>query len=149
MAFTKEDENVNPESNVLYKLASRFFRIDPDVHSPRFFTRIDGKLHITNIFLALLVIGSTDILFAVDSIPAILFRYLKTGVSAILLFIGAKMLATAIPEVGHFFASHSWVPLAVIVAILIISILMSVLANERDAALERQQVNKKKQWNEE
>ena len=32
----KEDENVNPESNVLYKLASRFFRIDPDVHSPRF-----------------------------------------------------------------------------------------------------------------
>ena len=96
-------------------------------------------------FLALLVIGSTDILFAVDSIPAILFRYLKTGVSAILLFIGAKMLATAIPEVGHFFASHSWVPLAVIVAILIISILMSVLANEREAALERQQVNQKKQ----
>lgn len=181
MAFTKEEDNVKPESNFLYRIASRFFRIDPDVHSPRFFTRIDGKLHITNIFLALLVIGSTDILFAVDSIPAIIgvikegagnvltfaeenfiaissnlfavmglislffalkgimgmFRYLKTGVSAILLFIGTKMLISAIPSVGTFFMHHSWLSLAVIV-----SILLSVWANEQDAALERQRVNK-------
>lgn len=72
MAFTKEEGDVKPESNILYKVASHLFRVDPDVHEPRFFTKIDGKRHITNVFLALLVIGSTDILFAVDSIPAII-----------------------------------------------------------------------------
>lgn len=186
MAFSKEEENVNPESNILYRLASRFFRIDPDVHSPHFFTRIDGKLHLTNIFLTLLVIGSTDILFAVDSIPAIIgvikegasnvltlaeenfiaissnlfavmglislffalkgimgmFRYLKAGVSVILLFIGVKMLITAIPEVADFFANNSWFSLVVIVFILIASILLSDFVNKKEAALEKQRVNK-------
>ncbi len=175
MAFSKEDENVNPKSNILYKGASRLFPIDPDIHSSRFFTKINGKTHLTNIFLALLVIGSTDILFAVDSIPAIIgvikedvngiltlseenflaissnvfavmglislffalegimgmFRYLKTGVSFILLFIGMKMLLSSVHSVGEFFAHHSWVSLAVIIGTLIISILLSMLISER------------------
>ena len=175
MAFSKEDENVNPKSNILYKGASRLFPIDPDIHSPHFFTQINGKIHLTNIFLALLVIGSTDILFAVDSIPAIIgvikeginnvltlseenflaissnvfavmglislffalkgimgmFRYLKTGVSFILLFIGMKMLLSSVHSVGEFFAHHSWVSLAVIIGTLIISILLSMLISER------------------
>lgn len=183
MAFSKEEDNVNPESNILYKIASRFFHIDPDVHSPNFFTRIDGKLHITNIFLALLVIGSTDILFAIDSIPAIIgvikeganniltlseenfiaissnlfavmglislffalkgimgmFRYLKTGVSVILLFIGVKMLLGAVHPVSDFFAHHAWFSLTVIAAILLTSILLSVFVTEKETALLRKQ----------
>ncbi len=175
MAFSKEEDNVNPESNILYKGASKLFPIDPDVHSSHFFTKINGKTHLTNIFLALLVIGSTDILFAVDSIPAIIgvikegvnnvltlseenflaissnvfavmglislffalkgimgmFRYLKAGVSFILLFIGVKMLFSSVHAIGEFFAHNSWVSLAVIIGTLIISILMSMLISER------------------
>jgi tellurite resistance protein TerC len=185
MAFTKEEENVKPESNILYKVASRLFRVDPDVHEPRFFTKIDGKRHITNVFLALLVIGSTDILFAVDSIPAIIgvikegqanvltlseenfiaitsnmfavmglislffalrgimgmFRYLKQGVSLILLFIGVKMMITAIPAVANFFAVRSWFSLSVIGFILLASILLSVWTNKRESRLEVQRVD--------
>lgn len=55
-----------------------------------------------------------------------------------------KMLATAIPKVGQFFASHSWVSLVVIVIILMLSILFSVLMNEKEATLVRQRVDKEK-----
>lgn len=72
MAASKDNDNIDPQSNMLFKGASKIFPVDPDVHSPYFFTKIDGKTHITNLFLVLLVIGSTDILFAVDSIPAII-----------------------------------------------------------------------------
>ncbi|MDR1846907.1 MAG: TerC/Alx family metal homeostasis membrane protein [Bacteroidales bacterium] len=72
MMFSKEEDNVDPKSNILYKIASKLFPIDSDVHSSKFFTKRDGKRHITMIFLCLLVLGSTDVLFAVDSIPAII-----------------------------------------------------------------------------
>lgn len=52
------------------------------------------------------------------------------------------MLITVIPSVSTFLMHHSWLSLAVIVFILIVSILLSVWANEQDAALERQRVNK-------
>ncbi|MBP1644991.1 MAG: TerC family integral rane protein [Bacteroidetes bacterium] len=72
MLFSKEEDTVNPQTNILYKLASKLFPIDPDVHSPKFFTKINGKTHLTMIFLCLLVLGSTNILFSMDSIPAII-----------------------------------------------------------------------------
>ena len=72
MLFSKGEDSVDPSSNILYKSASRLFPIDPDTHSSKFFTRINGKRYITVIFLCLLVIGSTDVLFAIDSIPAII-----------------------------------------------------------------------------
>lgn len=183
MAASKDNDNIDPQSNILYKGASKVFPVDPDVHSPYFFTKIDGKTHITNLFLALLVIGSTDILFAVDSIPAIIgvikegathiltpseenflaissnvfavmglislffalkgimgmFRFLKTGVSFILFFIGAKMLLGAIPAVEHFFVNHSWISLAVIIGTLLLSIVLSVLIKNEKATPEKEQ----------
>ena len=72
MAFTKEDEQIHPEHNILYKTASKLFPVDPDPHASHFFKMINGKLHITVLSLVFLVIGSTDVLFAVDSIPAII-----------------------------------------------------------------------------
>lgn len=72
MAVSKEDDQVDPESNILYKAASKIFPIHPDEHSSRFFIKENGKRFITVVFLCLLVIGSTDVLFAVDSIPAII-----------------------------------------------------------------------------
>ena len=72
MAFTSDDEQVDPSHNPLYRVASRLLPVDPDHHAPRFFSRIDGRLHVTSMFLVFLVIGSTDVVFAVDSIPAII-----------------------------------------------------------------------------
>jgi tellurite resistance protein TerC len=72
MAFASKDEQVNPKSNILYKLASKLFPIYPNEHVSKFFVKENGKRYITMIFLCLLVIGSTDVLFAIDSIPAII-----------------------------------------------------------------------------
>ncbi len=83
MAFTNSDEQVDPRANILYKTAAKMFPIDRDEHSSKFFTRHHGKLHITAIFLVFLVIGSTDVLFAVDSIPAII-GVIKEGTASVL-----------------------------------------------------------------
>ena len=72
MAVSKEEDQVDPKSNILYKGASKLFPIYPDEHSSKYFVKENGKRYVTMIFLCLLVIGSTDILFAVDSIPAII-----------------------------------------------------------------------------
>ncbi len=72
MAFTAEDDQVDPQNNFLYKFGSKLFPVDPDLDHPHFFSKIDGKRHITMVALVFLVIGSTDVLFAVDSIPAII-----------------------------------------------------------------------------
>ncbi|MFT3903752.1 MAG: TerC/Alx family metal homeostasis membrane protein [Niabella sp.] len=83
MAFSNEDDQVDPQNNFLYKAASKLFPIDPDEHASHFFKRINGKLHITSIFLVFLVIGSTDVLFAIDSIPAII-GVIKEGTARVL-----------------------------------------------------------------
>jgi len=72
MAFSKEEDQVDPKSNFLYKAASKLFPVFPDEHSSMFFIKENGKRYITATFLCLLVIGSTDVLFAIDSIPAII-----------------------------------------------------------------------------
>jgi tellurite resistance protein TerC len=171
MAFTSDDEHVDPSHNLLYRGASRVLPVDPDHQASRFFSRIDGRLHITTMFLVFLVIGSTDVVFAVDSIPAIIgviregasnvltpgeenfvaitsnvfavmglvslffalrgimdmFRYLKHGVSAILFFVGVKMLLASIPVVADFFKTYAWVSLAVIGGTLLLSVIASVV----------------------
>ena len=83
MAFSKGEDNVDPKNNFLYRTASKLFPLDPDEHSSHFFTRINGKLHITTILLVFLVIGSTDVLFAIDSIPAII-GVIKEGAQGVL-----------------------------------------------------------------
>lgn len=70
MAVTHAD-NVHPENNPLVRLARRIYPVSPGFEGQRFFTRIDGRRAITPMFLVLLVIESSDLLFAVDSIPAI------------------------------------------------------------------------------
>lgn len=72
MLLTKEDDAIDPKQNFLYKLAKKLLNVDPDVHTPHFFTKKYGKIHITHMFLTLLIIGTTDIIFALDSIPAII-----------------------------------------------------------------------------
>lgn len=68
---TSGEEEVNPERNLVLRVFRRFMNITPDYRGDRFFVRVDGKRLATPFFVVLLVIASTDLVFAVDSIPAI------------------------------------------------------------------------------
>jgi tellurite resistance protein TerC len=71
MAFDKGEE-VNPENNILVKLFRRFFPVSDKYHGSNFFIiDNDGVRKATLLFIVLLIVEATDILFAVDSIPAV------------------------------------------------------------------------------
>lgn len=67
----KGDEKVDTANHPVVKFASKHFRVSPQLDGHNFFTKIDGKNFITPLFLVLLVIEFSDIIFAVDSIPAV------------------------------------------------------------------------------
>jgi len=71
MAFAK-DEDINPEKNPIILLVNKFLRVTKQYHGSNFFTRINGQLFATPLFIVVLVVETTDVVFAVDSIPAIL-----------------------------------------------------------------------------
>lgn len=160
MLVADKDEQVNPEHNILYRIASKLLPVHPvGPESRRLVVKADGRWFITPLFLVFLVIGSTDILFALDSIPAIMgitqdpfvvitsnvfavlglnalffalrgvmgmFKFLQHGVSFILFFIGAKMIAGAWPPAEHWFKQNTFFSLAFIVTVLALSIVLSV-----------------------
>jgi len=64
-------EGVDPEKSLVVRMARKIIPVAPTYHGTKFFTRIDGVLVATPLFLVLLVVESTDLIFAVDSIPAI------------------------------------------------------------------------------
>jgi tellurite resistance protein TerC len=70
MAFHKNEE-VHPENNPLIRLFRRIMPVTPTYEGSKFFVRHAGKLMATPLFLVLLMVESTDLVFAVDSIPAI------------------------------------------------------------------------------
>ena len=65
------DEKIEPEKNPAVRLVRRFMKVTPEYQGQRFFIRKDGKLWATPLFLVLVVVETTDVIFAVDSIPAI------------------------------------------------------------------------------
>ncbi len=69
--LTSKTEDFDPEKNLLIRMAKRFYPVAKNYDGHNFFTHIDGKKAITPMFLVLLVIESSDVLFAIDSIPAI------------------------------------------------------------------------------
>lgn len=71
MLFAGEGE-VDFEKNRMIRLVRRFFRLHPSFVGDRFFIRVDGKLAVTPLFLALVIVETTDLVFAVDSIPAVI-----------------------------------------------------------------------------
>ncbi len=72
LARPKEEESIAPERNPFVKLARRFLPVTPQFEGGRFFTRPAGRLHATPLFLVLLVVETTDVMFALDSIPAVI-----------------------------------------------------------------------------
>ncbi|MFM2082792.1 MAG: hypothetical protein RL380_1483 [Verrucomicrobiota bacterium] len=167
MLFT-DDDGVEPEKNPVVRLARKFFPITDELHGEKFLVRVNARRLLTPLALVLLVVETTDLVFALDSIPAIFavtqkpfivftsnvfailglrslyfvlagaidyFRYLKVGLSVVLIFIGAKMLIAP-----HGDGAHQWfqveiptsVSLLVVGAIIATSILLSITATKRE-----------------
>ncbi len=71
MAFGGE-QKIDVENNWLIKISRKYFKLNTAYEGKKFFVKIDKKTYITTTFLTLLLIESSDIVFAVDSIPAII-----------------------------------------------------------------------------
>jgi tellurite resistance protein TerC len=157
MAFQKENE-IQPEKNLLIKFFRWLLPVSADYGDGRFFIKKAGGYLATLLFIVLLVVETTDIVFAMDSIPAILsitqdpfivytsnvfailglralyfvlagmtrfFCCLNYGLCAILVFVGVKMLLADIYKIPVAVA------LGVIAAILIVSIMASILKPQK------------------
>lgn len=163
MVFSKEEDSdiIDPATHPITKLARRFVAIFPRYVKGNFFIKKDGTVHATPLFVVLLVVEFTDLIFAVDSVPAVFsvtkdpyivfysnifailglrtmffflthmvqaFRFLKPAISALLVFIGGKMiLAHWLHEIGY----KSSFSLYFIVTILTLAVLASILIPEK------------------
>jgi tellurite resistance protein TerC len=69
--FRHRDEDPDVDDNALVKASKRLFPVTDDYVDGKLFTRVDGRRMATPLFITLIAIGSTDLLFALDSIPAV------------------------------------------------------------------------------
>lgn len=169
MLFPHGADELHPEDNPLVRWVSRHMRISSTPDGGKFFTKRNGKLYATPLFLVLIMVESTDVVFAADSIPAILaiskdpfivytsnvfallglralyfalagimqlFHYLHYGLSAILVFIGFKLLLSDIVEIDMRYA------LLVVGAILTVSVVMSLVYPKKEDEIPQPPVNK-------
>ncbi|UCG32251.1 MAG: TerC/Alx family metal homeostasis membrane protein [Phycisphaerales bacterium] len=154
-------DNLEPDRNPLVRLARKIYPVSDDSHQERFFTRIDGRRAITPLLLVLITVESADVLFALDSIPAVFavtrdpFLVFTSNVFAILglrslYFVLAGVMdrfrylkvslvfLLAFVGVKMLLAHHHPIPalvsLGVISGILAVGVLASILAGHRDSA---------------
>lgn len=151
-------EEINVEKHPLVKFLTKTGRMYPKFMGDKFFVREAGKWLLTPLFVTVLVIEFSDLIFAFDSIPAVFsvsldpyvvffsnifailglramffllaaiadkFRYLKTGVCVLLVFIGVKML------IHKYFEIDAITSLLFIIAVLIISIGASLIIPQK------------------
>jgi len=163
MALHREEE-IHPDQNPVVKFFKKLMPVTEQFEKDKFFIRRAGKILATPLFLVLLIVESTDLVFAVDSIPAIFavtrepfivytsnvfailglralyfllanvmdkFQYLKLGLSAVLTFIGIKMV---IVDLYHIPVGLS---LVIVASILTIAVLASLWKTKTEEA-ERQ-----------
>jgi tellurite resistance protein TerC len=71
MGFQKEAAEVHPERNFAVRIVKKLIPVTSEYHGSKFFVRIDGHLHATLLLIVLVVVETTDLVFALDSIPAI------------------------------------------------------------------------------
>lgn len=69
--FFAGKEEIEPEKNLLIRAFRRFMPVSPRLDGKNFFSKLNGRWHATPLFIALLFLEATDIIFAVDSVPAI------------------------------------------------------------------------------
>jgi tellurite resistance protein TerC len=150
----KKDEEIHPEKNPVSNLFRRFMPVTKNFEGGNFFVRKDHRLMATPLFIPLIVVETTDVIFATDSVPAVLavsldpfivytsnilailglralffalagiiqiFHHLHYGISAILVFVGVKML------VSNFYKIPTPAALGVLGGILFFSIISSLI----------------------
>lgn len=166
------DDEVDPEQSLVLRLARQWFPVSTGETGNRFVVIEAGRRCVTPLFLVLLVVETTDVAFAIDSVPAALgqvdkdapyfafvvftsnifailglrslyfllagsmgmFQYLKYGLSAILVFVGIKMLLPVCAPlwqsqgVGWDAKISPFVSLGVIIGLLAVSVAASLLA---------------------
>lgn len=155
--FFQKEGDIDPEKNLMLRLARRFLPVTEGYEGTHFFVQRAGRTFATPLFLALLVVETTDILFAVDSVPAALgisqdtfvlytsnvfailglrslffavaglleyLHYLKYGLSAILCFVGVKML------IAEWYKIDVVASLGTVGGILIVSVLASLIRSK-------------------
>ncbi len=159
--LTHGDEEIHPDQNPVLRAARRFFPIVNRYEGHRFIVRENGKWHGTALLVVLLVVESTDVMFALDSIPAIFaitqdfFLVFTSNIFAILglralFFVLAgvmemfRFLKIGVAAILFFIAlkmlAHAWVKvppavsLSVIAAILATSVLTSVFIKPKRPA---------------
>jgi tellurite resistance protein TerC len=104
--FEKDDDKIEPDKNVLVKLFRKMMPVTPDFHGDKFFVRINAKKFATPLFITLITIEFSDLIFAVDSIPAVLaisddtFIVYTSNVFAIL---GLRALYFALAGIVQYF----------------------------------------------
>ncbi|TCN68930.1 TerC family protein [Acetobacteroides hydrogenigenes] len=106
MLFEDDDKEVHPDKNPVVKWVKRIYPVASNDEKGSFFRRIDKKLHITPLFIVLLLIEISDLIFAVDSIPAILSISNDTYIvftSNIFAIMGLRSLYFAVSEVMGLF----------------------------------------------
>jgi tellurite resistance protein TerC len=156
--YLHRGQEAHPENSRLMRFARRVIPSTPQFDGQRFFTRRNGRRVATPLFMALIMVEITDVIFAVDSIPAIFavtmdpfivftsnicailglrslyfllaglmdrFRYLKVGLAAVLVFVGAKMTMVEVYKIPPL------VSLAVVASILATATLTSISASRR------------------
>lgn len=160
--FTQKGAAIDPENNPVIKFFRRVMPVTHQLHGDKFFVNVDGKRYATPLFLVLILIETTDLIFAVDSIPAILaitqdqFIVYTSNVFAIL---GLRSLYFALAHVVDRFVYLSYglaiilvfvgvkmvmvdiykiptfISLLVIALILIFSIVLSFIKTRKDNKL--------------
>lgn len=156
-----KDEKIEAQHHPFVKFLSKHFNIFPRYVGSKFFIRKNKTFYFTPLFVVVLFIEFTDLIFATDSIPAIfsvtqdpyivffsnifaimglrslffllvhavdMFRFLKTGISLLLVFVGFKLLFHAWLEENNFTSLHS---IYVILVILIGSVVFSIILKEK------------------
>lgn len=156
-----KEQHIDTNNHPVIKFTSKLFAVDRDYIGPKFFIRKNGKLFITSLFVVLLVIEFSDVIFAVDSVPAI-FSITKdpyivyfSNIFAIIglrslffllinilekfryLHIGLSVLLTfvGLKMIGHYFhflEIGTLQSLIIILSILVISILASVMIPKKE-----------------
>ena len=161
MMFGKDDK-IEPEKSKLIQFTKKRFNLITDYKGVQFFEKIDGKWFITPMFLTLLLIESSDLVFAIDSIPAVLaissdpFIAITSNIFAILglralYFVLAGVIdmfsylkygvGLILAYVGVKMIISDWykipteLSLGIIIATLTISIILSIIKNKRTSKL--------------
>ena len=102
----QKDANVDPEKNTIVRFFRKFLPVSNTLHGDKLFIRQNRRLYATPLFLVLLIIESSDLIFAVDSIPAILAISKDTFIvytSNIFAILGLRSLYFAIAGIMGYF----------------------------------------------